>query len=345
MLVCGDEITVRASDMHFIKRFGLQEATEMVEAFTLEHSLPFVYDTYQLADLLGLTRTELFRLVRRADRLYTDVAIPKKSGGVRRLRVPQYCLRCVQFHIHHQILSKIPVSRFATAYHKGAALVQNAAPHVGRRYLLKMDLADFFGHIRFDQAYKAAFHTRHFPRQIGALLTTLCCCQERLPQGAPTSPMLSNIVMRHFDDAMGMWCEQRGIAYTRYSDDLTFSGDVPLYAVYIKAKDFLENLGFEINERKTVFVTRASRQSVTGLVVNDKPSVPREYRRRLRQTLYYVAQYGAEDAIIRGKESGFIDENGAPMVYEFYEHLRGQIGYVLSIDPTQTYFREMLKNI
>lgn len=142
--------------------------------------------------------------------------------------------------------------------------------------MLKLDIADFFGSIRFDQVYSAAFNTRYFPRQIGVMLATLCCRKDALPQGAPTSPALSNVVMRHFDQSIGRWCERRGISYTRYCDDMTFSSDKPLFVVYQKAKTILEEMGFELNEKKTRFVTNANRQSVTGLTVNEKVAVSGE---------------------------------------------------------------------
>ena len=89
--------------------------------------------------------------------------------------------------------------------------------------------------------------------------------------------------MRNFDNNIGKWCAARGIAYTRYCDDMTFSSDRPLFAVYQKAKSMLEAMGFELNERKTRFVTRANRQSVTGLTVNEKVSVSGDYKRGRRQ--------------------------------------------------------------
>ena len=220
--------------------------------------------------------------------------------------------------------------------------------HCGKTYLLKMDIRDFFGSIRFEQVYNAAFHRGYFPVQIGAMLTSLCCYQERLPQGAPTSPALSNLVMRHFDEAMGAWCKARNITYTRYADDLTFSSDRPLYDAYAKAKSFLESMGFEVNEKKTCFVTHASRQTVTGLVVNgDHPTVSREYRRALRQELYYVEKHGVADAILRGGRDAFI-EDGKPQVHRYLDHLEGRVLYVIRSKKGQTYFlnaRKMLRDL
>ena len=283
MRYCDDQLIFEQSDMFFVKRFGIEEAAKMVGDFRCTHDLPFLFDTYQLSSFLCIPRKELFAFSRNPEKLYYPVTLSKKNGGTRQLHVPLPALRNIQRYILFYILNKLPVSKYATAYCAGKSVRDNASPHCGKKYLLKMDILDFFGSVRFDQVYRAAFHTGLFPVQIGAMLTSLCCYQERLPQGAPTSPALSNLVMKAFDERMGDWCRKHGIAYTRYSDDLTFSADVPLYPVYAKAKSFLEDMGFEINRKKTCFVTVASRQSVTGLVVNgDKPTVSRQTRRQLR---------------------------------------------------------------
>ena len=137
--------------------------------------------------------------------------------------------------------------------------------------------------------------------------------------------------MKHFDDVMGAWCEKRGITYSRYSDDLTFSSDQPLYTAYIKAKSFLEHLGFDVNEKKTCFVTNTSRQTVTGIVVNEShPTISRQVRRDIRQELYYVEKFGVADAILRGNRSEFMD-NGEPQVRRYLNHLEGRLTYMLHV--------------
>jgi retron-type reverse transcriptase len=146
------------------------------------------------------------------------------------------------------------------------------------------------------------FSEQHFPYPVGRMLTDICTRNGSVPQGACTSPAISNIVMKEFDDRMGRWCSYRGISYTRYSDDLTFSSDEPLYPAYRKARRMLEEMGFGINDDKTHFITSAGRQQVTGLVVNDKLGVPADYRRRLRQEIYYVLKYGARDAFSRSDD-------------------------------------------
>ena len=161
---------------------------------------------------------------------------------------------------------------------------------------------------------------------------------DALPQGSPTSPALSNIVMRRFDDQIGRWCNQRQITYTRYCDDMTFSSDRPLYGVYQKVKKMLFEMGFELNEAKTHFISNADRQTVTGLVVNEKLSIPSSYKRNLRQEIYYTLKFGIEDSIVHGNRLNFL-EDGQPIRCPTYmTHLIGSVQYVLQIEPENRWF-------
>ena len=332
MKINGKNIVFESSDMPFLKKHGLEAATNMVKEHFKVTDMPFIRDTYQLAAELGLKRKELFSLLRGIDSYYTEIKIPKRSGGVRILHAPRGMLCRAQSRILRIILKNASVSRFASAYVKGKSLACNAAPHVGKKYLLKMDITDFFGSITYLQVISAAFPSGIYPTHIGAMLTKLCTRKECLPQGAPTSPVLSNIVMKNFDEALGNFCEKQGVSYTRYCDDLTFSGDIKLYHVYQKAAKMLGEMGFEVNPKKTRFITNAARQTVTGIVVNDKLSVPREYKRELRQELYYALTYGLYDAAkYRGTAKYYEDEYGFFDTEKYRATLLGKIEYVLSI--------------
>ena len=112
--------------------------------------------------------------------------------------------------------------------------------------------------------------------------------------------------MKQFDDNFGSWCEAKGLNYTRYCDDITVSGDSSLYSAYRKASRWLTGMGFEINERKTHFLSNANRQTVTGLTVNEKISIPSDYKRKVRQELYYAQKFGIENVIIHKGLADFI---------------------------------------
>lgn len=332
-------MTFEPCDAAFVKKFGPLEAANMVlDHHSVHPNMPFLYDAEQLAGFFGISRGELNHIVNHIQKEYEKAFLPKKDGTYRSLYIPSIRLRFCLGPIKDRILSQLPVSKFATAYQKGSSTRKNAEPHIGKKNLLKLDITDFFGSISFEQVLCAAFNTRYVSKQVGFLLTSLCCKNDALPQGSPTSPALSNIVMRRFDDQIGRWCNQRQITYTRYCDDMTFSSDRPLYGVYQKVKKMLFEMGFELNEAKTHFISNADRQTVTGLVVNEKLSIPSSYKRNLRQEIYYTLKFGIEDSIVHGDRLNFL-EDGQPIRYPTYmTHLIGSVQYVLQIEPENRWF-------
>lgn len=261
---------------------------------------------------------------------YHPVMIPKKSGGSRKLFVPDGLLKTIQRNLLHHVLEEFQTSSFACAYKKGTSIVENARPHVRAEIVLKLDIQDFFDHITWILVYQNAFPATYFPPQIRKMLTEFCCVKDRLPQGAPTSPAVSNLVMRPFDEYMGAWCAKRQIRYTRYCDDLTFSGSLEPKEVIRKVRGFLQVYGFELNQKKTRVLGRGSSQSVTGIVVNEKAQVSRAYRRKLRQEVYLFDRYGAKTAEDQEKER---------------IRLLGKMQYVLSVNPEDVWFQKMYKKL
>ena len=336
-----NKVIFQPCDMLFLKKFGIDEATKMIEDFYSVNSnkLPFLTDQRQLASMLGIELRTLYSILKSINANYTTHKFVQKNGKVRTINEPSTKLKSIQRLIYFRILQHLPVSKYAKAYRPRITIKQNALPHIGKKYLLKMDIKDFFPSITFTRVYGAAFNTKFFPKYIGTLLTTLCCKDDCLPQGAPTSPALSNLVMKNFDEYLGKWCEEKGIAYTRYCDDLTFSSDMPLYGVYLKAKYMLENMGFDVNEKKTKFISSKNRQTVTGLTVNKKLNISSVYKRELRQEVYYVLKFGAKTAILRGGHEDYII-GGETLNVDYLYHLLGKVNYVLSIERDNKWFQE-----
>ena len=315
--------------MRFVQRCGLKRTTEIVRDHSERFATPFIGDMFQLSAFLHIKLKELHHVTDHIEQHYTKISIPKRNGGVRILNRPDEELDRLQRIILNKILHQLSCSPYATAYHQGAKLVDNASPHSGKRYLLKMDVSDFFGSIRFAKVYQYAFSSSWFPKEVGTFLTMLCCLDDVLPQGACTSPALSNLVMKPFDLSFGGWCKKLGFAYTRYCDDITVSGDRTLYPAYQQAKKLLSENELRLNEDKTHFITNASRQTVTGLTVNEKVSVHADYKRRLRQELYYAQRYGAENAAEYLRQ---------PDAEKYYNQLMGRLNFVLSVEPDNPYF-------
>ena len=268
---------------------------------------------------------------------YLIKKIPKNHGGYRTLYVPDPVLKYVQRRILRRVLSQFPVSPCACAYHSGASVQANALPHTGKEKILKLDIHDFFGSISYISVCQHAFPGALFPPQVRTLLANLCCYDSMLPQGAPTSPYISNLVMKPFDGYMEKWCLARGIGYTRYCDDMTFSGSFNTREVTDKVRSFLLRLGFELNEKKTRVITRGGRQEVTGLVVNDHVQVSKAYRRRLRQEWYYIRKYGLK---------GHLERINYSKTEETYlASFSGKVNHVLRSCPEDACFRKIKQEL
>lgn len=278
---------------------------------------------------------------------YHQVSIRKKNGSERSLLVPDPLLKGIQRRILSNVLGERAVSPYAFAYRRGMRIGDNAACHVGQPMILKLDIKSFFDNIVFEQVLSCAFPSKYYPPSVGTMLACLCCCYDRLPQGAPTSPAISNLVMKGFDESIGSWCEERGIAYSRYCDDLTFSGEFDAEAVKRKAGAFLNRMGFELNREKTRVLGRDQRQIVTGVVVNEKVQVSREYRRKLRQEVYYCETYGIRGHLERMGKTEYLN-SGVHGLERYLNVLLGKVNFILGVNQEDQSFielREKLKKL
>lgn len=226
------------------------------------------------------------------------------------------------------------ISSYAKAYRRGENIVSNARHHLKQPMILKLDIKDFFNHITFHQVKKYVFKEEYFPEATSILLTILCCYQEKLPQGVPTSPMISNIILREFDEIVGDWCKKRNIVYTRYCDDLTFSGAFEKHEIILFIKQQLNELGFQLNKQKTRLLTSKNRQIITGIVVNEHLQVPRKYRKELRKIIYYCQKFGIKKHL----EYKQIEIE----IKDYIQSLKGKILFVLQANPNDAEFQEYL---
>ena len=193
---------------------------------------------------LGIPAGTLYAVSNTLDRHYIRRQLPKSSGGVRELSVPDPLLKHIQRQILRVLLVHMPVSPYAMAYRYGGSTLCNAAPHVGKPCVLKLDIRHFFDSILYSAVKETAFPAEVYAENLRILLAMLCYGWDRLPQGAPTSPCITNILMRDFDNEVGAWCRERQIAYTRYCDDMTFSGDFARDEVLRCVEPRLRALGF-----------------------------------------------------------------------------------------------------
>lgn len=265
----------------------------------------------------------LYNISNNIDANYTEIIIKKKMGGIRFLYEPSKTLKSIQKRILKNILEERKLSSYSYAYRKNLSVFENAKPHVGKNIILKLDIKNFFDNINFNLVYDECFNEDLFPKKLGILLTNLCMYDNKLPQGAPTSGYISNIVMRSFDEKIGKYCEENGITYTRYSDDLSFSGDFDVNEIIVLAQNLLKEKGLKLNKKKIKVVSKKTRQQVTGIIVNEKVNIRRSYKNKIRQEIYYINKYGLDNHLNK------IDYKKTKK--EYLQNLLGRINYVYSI--------------
>lgn len=263
---------------------------------------------------------------------YKIYKIKKRNGKYRTIYEPNSILKQIQKQILVNILNNKSISKYAKAYHKGIKLKDNVIPHVNKEIILKLDIKDFFENISFLDVYNSCFPIEYFPKSVGMILTYLCTYDEHLTQGSPTSAYISNLVMKGFDEELGTWCDLNNISYTRYSDDMTFSGNFNPSEVIIKARKMLYKLGLELNDNKIHVVYKSSSQNVTGIVVNEKVQVNAKYRNKIRQEIYFIKKFGLNSHLEKCNIN--IDPS------KYLNILYGKILYVLQINENDKEFKK-----
>ncbi len=242
---------------------------------------------------------------------YRRFVIPKRGGGERAIWAPLPKLKAAQHWVLHHIAEKLPVHGAVHGFLAGRSILTNAAVHTNARLVVKVDVKDFFPTVTLARV-KGIFRKAGYREQVATLLALLCTEAPRevvqlegqtyyvslgprcLPQGAPTSPALTNTLCLRLDRRISGLARRLGYNYTRYADDLTFSlpaghqGKPRLGALLGLVRRILEAEGFRLNPEKTRVHRRGGRQQVTGLVVNGegKPRVPRTLRRQLRAAIH-----------------------------------------------------------
>ena len=287
------------------------------EAQLARYGLPVWHNETALAAALDLEPKALrhFSMHSAKDRAthYVTFAIPKRSGGERLIMAPKTRLKRVQRRLDALLVSKLPASEFAHGFRHKRSVRSNAEPHVGRSVILQLDLKDFFGAIHFGRvrgllialgygypvATVLAALMTDAPRQpvlVGGTRYFPPAGPRACPQGAPTSPGLSNAVVVKMDRRLAGLARRHGFAYTRYADDLTFSGDdvAAAHALRLLTQRVVEEEGFALNQDKTRITRSGARQTVTGVVVNDVLGLSRQERRRLRAAIHrYTTAHAA----------------------------------------------------
>ena len=328
--------------------------------------LPEIVSTAALAEWLGVEVGELEWFADRKGigakaresrlRHYHYTVLAKLSGSIRLIEAPKSRLKQIQRRILTGILDKVPPHRAVHGFVRERSIKTFTAPHVGQRVVVRLDFRDFFP--SFPAArIQAVFRTLGYPDLVADLLAGLCTTatardawrraafgedplhlwesrgdaerlyeRRHLPQGAPTSPALANICTYRLDCRMEGLAKAAGAVYTRYADDLAFSGDrdfeggAERFAIHVAA--VLAEEGFRLNHRKTRIMRRGVRQHLAGMVVNERMNIRRQEFDRLKATLINCVRLGPETQ----------NRNMHPL---FRQHLEGRLGFVEMINPVK----------
>ncbi len=323
---------------------GLADRRAHVEELA-RRGLPVLSEPADVARAIGIPVPELRWLCFHAEATdkphYAYFEIPKRSGGKRLLAAPQPRLARAQAWVLHEVLEKLATEAPAHGFIKGRSTLSCAIPHVGKGVVVNLDLSDFFPTITFGRV-RGVFQRLGYSPAVATVLALLCTEAPRvpvdfegkrtwaavgpraLPQGACTSPALSNQVAKKLDRRLAGMSAKHGYTYTRYADDLTFSSAArapsDLAMLLARVRHIVGEEGFAINPKKGRVQRAGGRQTVTGIVVNDRPSVPRDEVRRLRAILHHA------------EREGLAAQNRAHVPH-FEAHLRGKLAYLHMIDP------------
>ncbi len=242
---------------------------------------------------------------------FKEFKIRKKSGGVRQITAPKYKSYKALLSCINVLLKTLYIpSEYANGFTEGRSVITNSDKHKGQNYIYNIDLKDFFPSVDQARVWKRLQLTPfHFNQNIASIIAGICAMKLEhedekgnkspryvLPQGSPTSPIITNMICDKLDRRLAGLAKRLGLIYTRYADDITFSS---MHNVYQKDGIFIAELnriitdqGFKINEAKTRLQKKGARQEVTGIIVSDKLNVTQKYVRDIRNILYIWDRYG-----------------------------------------------------
>jgi len=298
----------------------------------ISKGFPVIYNTSHLSSLVGYNKNYIKRAVLHTKYFYREFTITKKNGEPRFLLEPLPSLKEIQYWILNNILNNHKISRYAKGYVHKRSIKDHVKYHTNEAKVLTLDIKKFFDNILFEQT-ENIFKNIGYSDIISNLLTKLCYLDKKLPQGAPTSPSISNIILFEFDNTISKYCAENKLKYTRYADDLAFSGDINKVELIRLVKLELKKIGLKLNNDKTKLMKQNQPQIISGIIVNKKVQIPKSKRNKIRNEMFYIKKFGLQNHLIKTKET---------KTY-YLKHLIGRINYLLSINPKDSEFIEYKK--
>lgn len=302
------------------------------------NKLPIIFEFKHLSALLGRKTNYLASVINSTNSHYRSFEIPKRSGGKRVIVSPYPALLECQYWILENILENLSVYHTAHGYVKGKSIVTNAYRHLNQEMFLKIDIKDFYPSINISRVIKL-FQYYGYNQRVSFYLASLCTLNNELPQGAPTSPTISNLVVFKLDKRLDYFAKKFDLIYTRYADDIVFTGKKITVKHYDYVKDIIKDEGFILNDDKTILQQKKRKRIVTGISISSGSlKIPRNYKRKLRQELYYINEYGFYSHIskLKIRDPNYLDSLIGKV--NFWIHVEGD-------DEEAIEYLEMLKGI
>ncbi|MBV1901089.1 MAG: trypsin-like peptidase domain-containing protein [Kordiimonadaceae bacterium] len=284
---------------------------------------------------------------------YLTFEIPKKSGGTRRILAPATALKLIQRSLAEKLLEIYKPRASTYGFCLGRGVVDNAKQHLGKRVILNVDFENFFPSINFGRVRGLLMAKPYsMPKEVATIVAQICCHDNQLPQGAPTSPVVSNMICRSLDRQLQIMARKHNCWYTRYVDDITISTNRRRFPPQIaqrtddlsateaqlgeEFKGIVENAGFNFNPSKTRILTNMERKEVTGVTINEFPNVPRSYVRQIRAMLHAWEHYGfaaAQEEYIKKYQPACRNDKKGAVNFEWV--VRGKLEYLRQVRGTQ----------
>ncbi len=294
--------------------------------------------TFDLAMAIGRKNrllTWLLRQLAKKDKaLYNTWTIPKRSGAERTITAPISELKWAQRSILEKLLYQVPDHDASVGFQPGMSIADNARIHSGADVVISIDLEDFFPTVKFPRVF-GALKSVGFHKKIAGIITALCTWNGALPQGAPTSPRLSNMVCYRMDSIIRSYLDKKGWRYTRYADDITISfrkEDNPDFelksvdGIVSVLRRIIEEEGFHVNEAKTKIMRKGRRQWVTGLVANSHPNILKTKFKQIRAAIHNSKMRGVDKAA---------SEQSVSRV-KFVQWVSGNLAFFHMVNPEKT---------
>lgn len=295
-----------------------------------QNNVPVIFDNIHLSEYFEMPQNQLYYILQNYSNYYKEYDIKKKSGGKRHLSVPKGIVKKMQIWVYESIL--LPAYRPHPCVHgfirksenETRSIVTNARPHARQPYLLNVDIANFFDSVSRDSV-KEVFLNLGYTDEVSTTLSNICTYKDRLPQGAPTSPILSNMVVNEMDLQLSALAEDNNCKYTRYADDLTFSSTTSI-TILPTVRETVKNFHFRLNEKKTKESKSNQKQEVTGLTINDGVHVPKKYRHDIWREIHFCKKHGIEQHLVH------LNQKNEKKRGLYKQWLLGRIMFVRSVD-------------